>query len=156
MSESTAEMPLESEEGSKQTHTVLLYEQTAKVAETFWEWRDKVMTRFFAATAGVLVVAGWFFKEPELKAWVFAPFIVGACYSVISHLLDRVNTHVLRECYRIAKGLEGGLGDDGGIFTSIENIHYHRGSYYGVLRLVYLGTAVICMGLAIAAFVVLR
>lgn len=33
-----------------------MYSQTAKVAETFWEWRYKEMTRFFIATAGILVV----------------------------------------------------------------------------------------------------
>lgn len=38
------------------------------------------MTRFFAATAGVLVVASWFYKELELRAWMFAPLVVGALF----------------------------------------------------------------------------
>ena len=134
----------------------IIYSQTAKVAEVFWEWRHKVMTRFFAATAGILVVAGWFYKAPELKAWTFAPFFVGACFSVISHLLDRVNTHVLRDCYRLANNLESKMVDGGGIFTCIESIHYHKGSYYGVLRFVYLGTAAIFAVLGAVALVVLK
>ena len=133
-----------------------MYVQTAKVAEPFWEWRHKVMTRFFAATAGILVVAGWFYKDPDLKAWTFAPLLVGACFSVISHLLDRVNTYVLRDCYRIAKGLESKMLDGGGIFTCIDNIHYNKGSYYAVLRFVYLGTAAVFVILAVAAMVVVK
>ncbi len=133
-----------------------MYAQTAKVAETFWEWRHKVMTRFFATTGGILLVAGWFYKDPRLKTWTFAPFLIGACLSMLSHLLDRVNTHVLRDCYRIAADLEGKMASGGGIFTCIENIHYHKGSYHAVLRFVYLSTAAVLAALGVAALVVVN
>lgn len=139
---------------SKRNNIEAAYGQAAKVAEIFWEWRHKVMTRFFAATAGVLVAAGWFYKEPELRAWMFAPLVVGACFSMISHLLDRANTHVLRDCYRLAREIEDKMIDGGGIFKCIENIHYQKGSYQGILRFVYLGTAAVFVALGDVALLV--
>ncbi len=53
---------------------------------------------------------------------MFAPLVVGACFCVISHLLDRLNTHVLRDCYRLAREMEDKIVDGGGIFKCIENI----------------------------------
>ena len=147
---------MEVEQKALTERTEIFYVQTTKVAEIFWEWRHKVMTRFFAATAGILVVAGWFYKTPELREWTFAPFFIGACFCVVSHLLDRVNTLVLRDCYRIAKEIEATMANGGGIFTCIEGIHYHKGSYHSVLRFVYLGTAVIFMLFGIAAIVITK
>ena len=132
------------------------YAQTIKVAEIHWELRYKVMTRFFASIAGVFVIAGWFFKEPELKAWTFAPFVIGACFSVISYLLDRVNNYVLRDCYRLAKELEQRMQQGEGIFTCIESTHYNKTSYYAILKLLYFGTAAFFVFLSVACYLVFK
>jgi hypothetical protein len=39
---------------------VKIYEETAKVAAIFWEWRHKTMTRFFAVVGGI--IAGTVFR----------------------------------------------------------------------------------------------
>jgi hypothetical protein len=39
----------------------LLYQENAKVAAIFWEWRFKLMASFFAVIAALFALAGWFY-----------------------------------------------------------------------------------------------
>ena len=80
--------------GEKQTVAQalsLLYTENAKVAATFWEWRHKVMERFFTAIAGVVVGGWWVYHDKDIRRLLFLVLLFGAIYSAISYLMDRVN-----------------------------------------------------------------
>ncbi len=134
----------------------LLYSENAKVAAAFWEWRHKVMTRFFAAVAACVVMASWFYQHSELKAWVVLPFALAALFSVLSDMMDRVNTRVLGECYRLGMMMEEKLSEDAGIFKGITEMHQSRTSYHRVLRVMYIGCAVIFSAGALLAILFIR
>lgn len=134
----------------------LLYSENAKVTVEFWEWRHKVMTRFFAVIAASIAMAGWFYQQSELKHWVFVPFFLAFIFSLLSDMMDRVNTKVLRECYRIGSSLEHKLSSDAGIYNAIQDVHYNRASYHRVLRVMYVGTAFIFAVAAILAAVFVK
>jgi hypothetical protein len=127
----------------------IIYSQVCKTAETFWEWRHKVLTRFMVAIAGLMAACGWFYKEPTLKKFVFVPLLLGVIFSLVSFLLDRVNTSVLRAAYHRASEIEKTMTTEGGIFTSIHNIHSTRWTHYNILRFLYIATAVILLIVAI-------
>jgi len=127
----------------------LLYTENAKVTAEFWEWRHKVMTRYFAGISAVAVMAAWFYERPALKHWVFVPFSLGFFFSVISDLMDRVNTKTLRNCYRVGAVLEEQFSKTGGIFTAIQNVHYQRASYHLILRWMYGVSAFAFLALAV-------
>jgi len=132
----------------------VIYSNSLRVAEVFWEWRHKVMTRFFAATAGILVAAGWLYRDSDLRGWTFCPLALGAVFSLISHRLDRINTLVLRSCYELGSQLEADLMEgEEGIFSRIRRIHHRQASYYGTMRIVYIGTAVVLFALGLVALV---
>ena len=104
-----------------------------------------------AKVAACVVMASWFYQHRELKAWVFLPFALAALFSVLSDLMDRVNTKVLDECYRLGMMMEKMLSDDAGIFKAIIEMHQTRTSYHRVLRIMYIGCAVIFTGVAVLA-----
>ena len=119
----------------------VIYNQTCKTAEVFWEWRHKVLTRFMVAIAGIMVASGWFYKDPALRRLAFVPLLLGVVFSIVSYLLDRVNTNVLLSAYDLASQLEKKMIKEGGIFTSIHKISFTRLTHYKVLRFLYLTTA---------------
>jgi hypothetical protein len=128
----------------------ITYAQTAKVAEIFWEWRHKVITHFFATIGGVLFVAGWFYKEEQLRRWSFVPLLLGAAFAIVSHLLDRVNDHILLACYSLGSHLEQDAFGREGIFFQIKDVRGKGVSYFRVLRITYLATAALLIGIAVA------
>jgi hypothetical protein len=129
----------------------LLYSENAKVAAAFWEWRHKVMTRFFAAIAATTAMASWFYQHSELKPWMFVPFALAAVFSVLSDIMDRVNTEVLRECYQLGMSIEQKLSSDGGVFKAIQDIHHTRASYHWILRVMYVGSAILFAVISLVA-----
>jgi hypothetical protein len=128
-----------------------MYCENAKIAATFWEWRHKVMTHFFASFAAIVVVAGWFYKE--LRPWLPLPFVLGAGYSVAVVLMDRVNKRMLTDCYSVGTKIEEMLGSPDGPYTRIAHrqtrahLHYHE-----ILRWVYIAGAVLLFIAACLAF----
>ena len=134
----------------------LLYSENAKVAAEFWDWRHKVMGTFFTAVAAAVAMASWFYQHTELKRWVFIPFVFAAIFAALSDIMDRVNTKVLRECYRVGTLIEQKLSSDGGIYKAIQDMHYTRTSYHRVLRWMYIGSAIIFSLVAIFTAIYLR
>src|SRR5215213_7024900 len=49
----------------------LLYQENAKVAAIFWEWRHKVMTNFFTAIVALFALSGWFYQQQFGRAVAF-------------------------------------------------------------------------------------
>jgi cytochrome bd-type quinol oxidase subunit 1 len=115
----------------------LLYEENSKVAHAFWDWRHRIMTRLFLTITSLVIAAGWFYQNQELKKWVFVPFVLIALFSLFSILLDWTNTLVLRGCYQEGAKLERIIDDNDHIFSVIKYIHYKRSSYHIVLLTLY-------------------
>lgn len=129
-----------------------LYNATRETANIFWEWRHKVMTRFFVVAGSTFVAAAWLYNIKDLRRWSWLPFVLGALFSLISYLLDGVNTWILRECYRRASDLEKELfTPDGGFFAAIHVHHYKKGSYAMIMAIVYLSSLVGFVILAVMA-----
>ena len=59
----------------------LLYEENAKVAAIFWEWRHKIMVSFFAGIAALFALAGWFYQQQQLRTLVSASLFLGSLLS---------------------------------------------------------------------------
>jgi hypothetical protein len=99
----------------------LVYVENAKVAATFWEWRSKVMERFFAAMAGVAFAEGWIYARKELHSLLFIPLLLGAIFSIVSLLMDDANRRILLGCYATGKELERQLGPVRGRLRTLPN-----------------------------------
>lgn len=133
----------------------LLYTENAKVATTFWEWRHKIMDRFFTAFAAIVVVGGWMYERKELKRLLYIPLLIGAVYSIVSYLMDEVNKKILLGCYATGKDLEQQLGPSTGAYTRISD-QYGRVNYSVFLRALYLSAAVLLLVLSLLAAIFVR
>src|ERR1700693_3142534 len=138
-SPSPLSMPLSAATGAVDEQYVtqklsLLYTENAKVAATFWEWRHKLMDRFFAALVAVFAAAGWLYQRQELRRLLFIPLLLGGIYSIVSFLMDRVNKKILLGCYEIGKELEQQLGPTSGAYGRI--LERHKSVNYSFLLLI--------------------
>jgi hypothetical protein len=136
-------------------HLSLLYQENAKVAAIFWEWRHKVMTSFFTGVAALFALIGWFYKEVELRPFIFAPFILGAVFALIAKFLDQRNGDILKACYAVGKEIEGLLlRNNEGIFSRID-ADQSKVRYTRTLMFVYLCSAILFLILALISIKVL-
>jgi hypothetical protein len=133
---------------------VLLYTENAKVAATFWEWRHKVMERFFAGVAAIIIGSAWLYQREELRRLLFIPLLVGAALCVVSYLMDRVNKKILLGCYATGKRIEQQLRSEGA-YTRI-NDQYRDVNYSVFLRGLYLGTAALLLVMSLLAAILVR
>ena len=115
----------------------LLYQENAKVAAVFWEWRHKLMISWFAGVAALFALASWFYQQPALRDVFFAPFFIAAILSFAAFFLDQRNARILRECYRVGKQIENDLIGEGAIFEAISARH-SGATYTLILGVVYL------------------
>ena len=134
--------------------TKLLYEENSKIAHTFWEWRHKIMNRFFVAVAAIFIISGWMLTNNKFLECIFIPFLLGAVYSFISKKMDDVNTWILRDCYNIGSNLEKELGKEDSVFGRINAGHYTKGSYAKLLSFLYVSSSVIMILLSIASLLI--
>jgi hypothetical protein len=133
----------------------LLYVENAKVAATFWEWRHKVMTRFFTAFAGIVIAVGWIYERKELRHLLFIPMVIGAVYSTVSFLMDRVNRKILLGCYETGREIERQIGSVRGAYGRMLD-EYGKVNYTVFLRALYLSSATLFLLAAVVAFVLTR
>ncbi len=132
----------------------LLYEENSKVTHTFWEWRHKIMNRFFVAVSAIFIVSSWMLENNKFQEYIFIPFLFGAIYSIISKKMDDVNTWILKDCYAIGNELENKLGGKNYIFGKIDTEYHSKGSYAKLLSFLYLSSSVIMTFLSIAFFLI--
>ena len=132
----------------------ILYEENSRVAQTFWEWRHKIINRFFVAIASIFIVTSWMLTNNKFRDCIFIPFVLGAVYSLISKKMDDVNTWILRDCYEIGNKLEKEIGGVEYIFGKIDTEHSSRGSYAKLLSILYVSSGVVMMILAIISLFV--
>ena len=117
---------------------IALYTENADVAAAFWGWRHKMLTAFITAVAAAVLMASWFYQHPELKRWVFIPFVLAAGFSLLTDIMDRVNITLLQDCYRTGAMLEEELQAGGGIFKAIDDSRTRSISDHRVLRWIYM------------------
>jgi hypothetical protein len=134
----------------------VLYKENAEVTKTFWEWRHKIMTRFFAGAAGIVIGASWMYERCALRPWLFGFFVIGGVFCIISWWLDKVNMEVLGNCYRVGSDLEMRLApQERGIYRCIDenfgNMQYHR-----TLSIMYWVSAIVLFGVGLVTFLYLR
>lgn len=132
-----------------------IYEETAKVAAIFWEWRHKIMTHYFAGMAALIALIGWLYQQAGgIRMWLCAPLLLGAIFSFISYSLDKRNKSILEECYRIGKDLDYHSHKGGGIFSFLNDLHSTSGSYTQILKVLYLASTVLLLALSIIILIV--
>jgi hypothetical protein len=121
------------EDGSFET-LKLLYQENAKIAATFWEWRNKIITYFSTSIVGLLTLAGWLYEQRQ-GGFISAPLFIGAILSFVLTLLDERNGEILKATYKCGKAIEMKLlqrKEDSdtelirGIFTLISEAHPSR------------------------------
>lgn len=94
----------------------LLYVENSKMLHTFFDWRHKVMSRFFIAISAVLFAAHtlagseWWLASAAL-------LLVGAGVGAAAALMDNVNQRILQDCYVVGEGLERDMGS--GVFSKM-------------------------------------
>lgn len=86
-------------------HAQILYEENAKVAATFWEWRNKLLAFCFTAAGALFAVAGWLYAHDE-RTFAAFPLVVGAIISIGCIKLEQRNHLILSHCYQIGAAIE--------------------------------------------------
>jgi hypothetical protein len=115
-----------------------LYEENAKITAIFWEWRHKVLTHFFGVSGALIAGTGWLYHASQnLRWWHSFPLLLAAVYSLISYMIDKRHTMILRKSYSIAAGIELEARTTGSIFAYINTIHYDGGSLTRILHNLY-------------------
>lgn len=124
-----------------------MYETNMKMALEFWEWRHKVLTRYFLSMGSIFVFAGWLYKDsPELYSYLPIPLMIGALLSFFFLQLDIRNDKILKECYTIGAGLEKQYANDNCIFSKLlEFKNNNNSTYHSWLRILYAASTVILL-----------
>jgi hypothetical protein len=86
----------------------LLYQENAKVAAIFWEWRNKVITYFAVSITALATLAGWLYQQ-KLGRPISFPLFIGAILSIILTYLDKRNAEILKATYKCGRDIEAGL-----------------------------------------------
>jgi hypothetical protein len=121
-----------------------LYSATTDVAHAFYEWRHRVISLYLLAAGGIFVFAGWLHDKEGLRGFIWLPFVLGSALSCILALMDRVNSGVIAQCYKVAADLETELHpDSGGVFAALSRSIESRPTYSRILRIVYWGSAIV-------------
>lgn len=141
---------------TKDEKLALLYQENAKVAAIFWEWRYKLLASFFAVNTAVFALAGWFYQQSELRALLFAPLALGAIFCLVLFALDFRTAAILRKCYSIGEGLEKEFCANGAIYKSIGENAYASTTYTYILRSVYVGVGLLLLVVSYRAYQLFR
>jgi len=99
----------------------IAYEETGKVAMSFWEWRHKVMTFFFTGLGGLAVFAGWVYDHGLGSAFLALPLFIGGLGATIAFFFDWRIASILDEVYISGKALEQQAEITEGVFTGIRD-----------------------------------
>jgi hypothetical protein len=127
----------------------VLYKENGQITRVYLEWRHKVLVRFFLALAGTLIMARWMFDNESLHNYLYVPFLLGGIMSFITTLMDDVNGRVLGNCYKNGEDIEKMINDVTGIYTSMNNQYSHPVTYTNILRILYFGSGVVFLILAL-------
>jgi hypothetical protein len=121
----------------------LFYQENAKIAAIFWEWRHKVMTYFIGSVTGLLALAGWLYQQGSSQFVLVLPLLSASLFGLLSHRLDRRNVEVLVRCLDIGAEIEAALFGKGAIFAFIKNTHRSSPTYTPTLHRMYHGSSIV-------------
>jgi|ERR1041385_1627282 hypothetical protein len=133
----------------------LIYQENAKIAAIFVEWRHKVLAAWFAVISAVCAAAGWLFQQTTGRKIICIPMLLGAAFSCIAAFLDHRNARIMAECNRLGADLETRLLGRRAIFGFIGATHERGITYTRVLRVAYVAGALLFLSLAIASLCML-
>lgn len=124
------------------------YEETGKLLNTFLDWRHKVMTRFFIALSAIFISIQWMYTNEVLKKFIFLPLLIGAIFSLVIACMDMVNQRILNTCYELGREIEEKLFSSPGLYQKMHSDFINNRirriiSYRRVLKILYLGSAVV-------------
>jgi hypothetical protein len=112
----------------------LLYQENAKVAAIFWEWRNKIITYFAASIVALFTLAGWLYQQKPGR-FISFPLFIGSILSLVLTYLDDRNGEILKASYKCGKDVEiellktkGGeslIKTGNSIFKLIGEAHFH-------------------------------
>lgn len=119
----------------------LLYQENAKVAAIFWEWRNKIITYFAASIVALFTLAGWLYQQHHGRL-ISVPLLIGSILSAVLTFLDVRNAEILKATYKCGKDVEIELLEtkegnsliktENTIFRLIGEAHPHRQGSDGV------------------------
>lgn len=148
----------------------LLYQENAKVAAIFWDWRNKIITYFSTSIVALFTLSGWLYQYRPGR-FISAPLFMGAIISVVLAFLDGRNGEILKASYQCGRDIEIDLLEtiegemlvkkNGGIFQLIGKAHFNdespnsvnfiqRMTYTKTLRVTFILLAALLSLLAVA------
>jgi len=134
-----------------------LYEETGKLLSTFFDWRYKIMNRFFLMLAAIFVSVQWMYSTPSTKHLMYIPFLLGGILSILLAMMDRVNQRIINNCYKSGLAAEEKLFSIPGIYahfdTDFKNTKTRKTlSYRVLLQVLYWGSGILLFLCSLVAF----
>lgn len=129
-----------------------IYQENARVAAVFWEWRHKVLVQFFAGIPALIVLTGWLYQTRGFRLWLCGPLILGATFAYTAYKLDERNRLILEKTYEVGSRIEKKVSEEGAIYKFINDSHHSGLTYTRVLHAVYRLTAI---ALLVASVIIL-
>lgn len=92
------------------TTLVGLLERYARVVETFWEWRNKLLTLLLGATSALIAVSATLAsKLPQHRVLAAIPCFLASLVASSIGVLDRRNAEIITACYTALIPIENKL-----------------------------------------------
>lgn len=129
---------------------VSLYEENGRIARNFLDWRHRVMNRFFITIGTLFFVAGWLYDNQEMKS-LFILFFIASFISLVSFLMDRVNSRNLRISLEVGSELEYKMAKFKGVYGRSVDWYKEKKNltYSKIFKGFYLLCAIIFFGIAL-------
>lgn len=118
------------------------FEEASEVVHIFWEWRDKLLGRYFVGMGGMAALYTWLVGQASNLMWV--PFALGSLLSLMLGVIHLRQTAILRRAVEICVSLEVPPG----IYAFI-GAKNPRPSLGELLTAIYFGSTVILGALAL-------
>jgi hypothetical protein len=105
-------------------HLKVRYEENAKIAAIFFDWRHKLMTFTFAAVSALVVVCGWLVTHQAPRGLVATPLGVAVAVAVAATAMDRRLGKIMKCTYVTGRDLEGQIAPHTkvGIYSQLYNL----------------------------------
>jgi hypothetical protein len=143
----------------------LVYQENAKVAAAFWEWRHKIILLCAVTVSVILGIASWMYTHQLGGVALSVPFAVGAVIAGMCRVFDRRNGQILDACFRVGADLERRISDACpdqadtiGIYAAIIESRSNTavfsppsGTYSHTLRRAYFALAIFLVATSLAA-----
>ena len=131
----------------------LAYETNMKMAIEFWEWRHKILTRFFITLGSLLILTGWLYKEGgTFHQYQAIPLLIGSLLSYFFMRLDIRNDDILKSCYKIGAELENKYIESELIFSKLYEFKENKKTYHYLLKILYGGSSAVLLLFSIIIF----